>query len=213
MNTSDDKSLNSTLNSTSSSMEEREIDDVELLLLLEEDGNSTQAGNSSESVKSENVKVERATVEVTGNETLRLNATEGQALNNQTTRQVSVNATSSGNSSMAKNSTANPWSVLPLFRNLNASLLNSSASLNSSETKRQAASPKNSTSTEDDEEVSDESVLSETTDKTSLKVDESDDGLDEDSMDEEGISTKKPCTTVSCMISRGCSEESCTPTN
>ena len=114
-NVSDVKSLNATfLNSTSSlqnasSMVEREIDIDELLQLLDEESNSTNTHSANcscecEMVKPVNTEVKRATVEVMGNETLRFNATEGQAaVNNQTIRQVSVNGTS--NVKAADNST------------------------------------------------------------------------------------------------------------
>ena len=214
MNVSDTKSLNSTENSTLSSTVEREVGEILEVLLLGEENNSTKAKNSSES--SEKPKVVRATVEVIGNESLRFNGTEGDVVNNQTTRQVSGNNTSNANNTMDKNSTSNPWSVLPLFRSLNATLRNSSESTNSSQSRRQTtiiASQSSKNSTEEGQDVLEDSTVDETTDKTSLKVDKSEPDLGEDMMDEEGISTKKPCTTVSCLISRGCSDNSCTPDN
>ena len=141
-------------------MVEREVDEILEVLLLGEENNSTKAKNSSES--SEKPKVVRATVEVIGNETLRFNGTEGDVVNNnQTTRQVSGNNTSNANNTMDKNSTSNPWSVLPLFRSLNATLRNSSESTNSSQSRRQTtiiASQSSKNSTEEGQDVLEDSM-------------------------------------------------------
>lgn len=183
-----------------SSMVERSTEDEKLVLT--EEGNTTKASNSSDSKLSEG-KVERAVAEVTGNASLLLNATE-KVVNNQTTRGVSVNTTSNTNGTT--NGTANPWSSLPFFRNMTGAKHNSSEVSNSSLATREVTSANKSNSTEKDGENSDDA-------STSGIVSDSIDVIGLDDIDVDGVSTQKPCATVSCLISRGCSDMSCTPDN
>lgn len=192
-------SLNSTANSThlntSSLIEERESGEEKLLVL--DSSNSSSSSNSSD--------LEKLSQE--------FNSTTASSLkaNNITTR--SVNGTdSSANSTY--NGTANPWSALPLFRDLNAtlhnsSLRNSSDSSNSSQITRDVESPENSIKTGAADEDFQENASNATDKADQLLDDSNDDGLEDDSKDDETRSTKKPCTTVSCFISRGCSDTSC----
>jgi len=114
---------------------------------------------------------------------------------------------SMSNSNATHNATANPWAVLPLFRDLNSTLHNSSLR-NSSESVNATKSPRSADSAENsiEKEVSSDKVLS-GLDSNGTKSDAMEGGLENDGQDDG--STKKPCTTVSCLISRGCSDESC----
>lgn len=199
-----DSSLNSTGNSThlnaSSLMDERESGDEGIVL---DSNTSSETSNSSD-------------VELSPE----LNSTVANTLkvDNITTRDVAVDGAHSDSNS-TNNGTANPWSALPLFRNLNStlhnsSLHNSSDSSNSSQTTRDIESPENLIESSADEDLFDDGNSSNGTEKADHLLDESSDDVLEDVLEDEGEddetgSTKKPCTTVSCFISRGCSDTSC----
>jgi hypothetical protein len=110
------------------------------------------------------------------------------------------------NSNATHNATANPWTVLPLFRDLNSTLHNSSLR-NSSESVNATKSPRSADSAENS--IEDDSVDKELSglDSNGTKSDSMEGDMENDGQDDG--STKKPCTTVSCLISRGCSDESC----
>ena len=170
-------SMNSTSNSThlNATMKEvRASGDEKLVLDL---GNSSKAGNFS----------------------MKLNDT--MKMDNITTR--AVNDSMSGLNSTQHNGTANVWSALPLFRDLNSTLHNSSESVNASKSVRAVDSAENSI--EDDSAPKDD--LSESASNNTKSME--DEMEDQNQDDVKDGSTKKPCTTVSCWISRGCSDESC----
>ncbi|KAI9559348.1 hypothetical protein GHT06_016137 [Daphnia sinensis] len=190
-----DASLNSTVNTThlnsSSSMNTRASDDEGTVL-----GSSTSSNSSD-------IKL-----------SLELNSTAANTskAENLTTRAVAVDETHSDSNS-TNNGTANPWSALPLFRDLNASLHNSSLrnssdSSNSSQTTREIESLKDSIDSGAEEGLFDDEKSGNGTEKADQLLDDSSDGEDDGEDDGKG-STKKPCTTVSCFISRGCSDTSC----
>ncbi|XP_032784514.2 dentin sialophosphoprotein isoform X1 [Daphnia magna] len=195
-----DSSLNSTGNSThlnaSSLMDERESGDEGIVL---DSNTSSETSNSSD-------------VELSPE----LNSPVAHTLkvDNITTRDVAADGTHSDSNS-TNNGTANPWSALPLFRNLNStlhnsSLRNSSDSSNSSQTTRDIESPENLVESRADEDLFDDGNSSNGTEKADHPLDDSsDDVLEDEGEDDETGSTKKPCTTVSCFISRGCSDTSC----
>lgn len=141
-------------------------------------GNSTKAGNFSKL-----------------NETLKADNVSTRAVN-----------ASMSNSNATHNATANPWAVLPLFRDLNSTLHNSSLR-NSSESVNATKSPRSADSAENS--IEDDSVDKELSglDSNGTKSDSMEGDMENDGQDDG--STKKPCTTVSCLISRGCSDESC----
>jgi hypothetical protein len=156
----------------------RETEDEKLILDL---GNSSKSGNFS----------------------IKLNDT--MKADNVSTR--AVNASMSTLNS-TQNATANVWSALPLFRDLNStlhnsSLRNSSESVNGSKSVRAVDSAENSIE-EADSAAEDLSDLA----SNNTKSDSMDD-MEDDSQNNKNGSTKKPCTTVSCLISRGCSDDSC----
>ncbi|XP_057369416.1 dentin sialophosphoprotein-like [Daphnia carinata] len=193
-----DASLNSTVNTThlnsSSLMDTRESGDDGIVL---GSGNSSDPSNSSESPLF-----------------LELNSTTANTAeaDNLTTRAVAVDETHS-NSNSTNNGTVNPWSALPLFRNLNSSLHNSSLrnssdASNSSQSTREVGSPKQSIDSGAEEGLLDDENSSNGTEKADHLLNDSSDSGDDDEDDGKG-STKKPCTTVSCFISRGCSDTSC----
>lgn len=195
--------FNSTDNSTSS-MVERAIGDEELTSTV---ANSTTVTNTSNIEKLDEVKVERS--ESIENTTLTVNTTD-EVVNNQTTRGVSVNETI--NSNITRNGTENLWSALPLFRNMSSAIRNSSETSNSSQTIRQVASDISGTVKGNGSTASVD--LTESTEKSDLEDSEGllQDGVEDDVEDD--VSTKKPCASLSCMISRGCSDESsCTSDN
>lgn len=130
---------------------------------------------------------------------------------NDTLKTVNVSTravnTSMSNSNATHNATANPWAVLPLFRDLNStlhnsSLRNSSESVNATKSLRSADSAENSIEKDDSADKELSGLDSNGTRSDSMEGAMEDDGQDDGS-------TKKPCTTVSCLISRGCSDESC----
>ena len=193
--------FNSTSNSTElhkngSSLVEREADKQDILEMTNEDKNST---NSTNLEQMKEAKVERGAEQSIGNVSISSNVTID-----------SSNHTINVTGESANSTTGNPWSALPLFRNMSSTVRSNltEGSGNSSQTVRDIGSNDNSTM---DSSTITESENSDTTD--SPKFDWLDE-LDKELADVDNSVSKKPCGSVACSISRGCTDEkSCTTDN
>lgn len=174
--------------------------------------NATTTRNSTELGDSEEAKIAREVNVVEATNTSQLLNSTTEEKNNQTTRQITIQATSEEGTNSTRNG-SNPWSALPLFNMLNATLRNTSAALNSSQTARDIGTgvADNSTTSAEDDKMSESST--EIGQKLKQLLEDFEDNVSEDVEISDGISTKKPCTTVSCLISRGCSDTSCNQNN
>lgn len=212
--------LNLTANLTSSpsnaTLNERDTAEKETLEITPEKNATAKSTNSTGLNETDVAKAERA-AELSAGNTTSLNATlESTSNHTQAIREISFNATGSDNATTANNKTENVWSALPLFRNM-SNLRNSTEATNSTQTPRGLKSVENTTTTLANGNMTESEVSEESSTETSdsSKFDWLED-FDKKLTADDSVTTKKPCSTLACLVSRGCSDpadESCTSDN